>query len=58
MNKSSCIYVTYDINFHKYLKEKGIMDLIYGLHPKTKCVFWVYERNERFNIELKKWYRE
>lgn len=49
------IYLTYDINFHRYLKDNGINDLAYGLHPKTKRRFWIYKRDDNFNELLLKW---
>ena len=55
MNDKSIIYLTYDKNFHEYLKKRNIVDLVYGLNPKSLKKFWIYKRDDAFNIELEKW---
>lgn len=52
---NSCIYITYDVNLKTYLKNNNISDILYGMHPKTNKLFWVYERNENFNKILNEW---
>ena len=51
----SCIFPCYDTKQKKFFEENGLRDLIYGLHPKTLKPFWVYERNNQFNMILQKW---
>ena len=50
-----CIFTCYDTNQKKFFEKNGEHNLIYGLHPKTNKLFWVYERNEHFNKLLKEW---
>ncbi len=60
MNKNSeklnVIYVSYDSNFKKYAYEHGIENILYGLHPKTNKMFWVYKRDEKLDIVLQQWF--
>ena len=51
----TCIFTCYDIKQKKYFEKNGVHNLIYGLHPKTHKMFWVYERNEYFNTLLNEW---
>ena len=52
----SVIYTTYDLNLKEYLKEYGIRYLICGQSvTKPHNMFWVYERNEKFNAILNNW---
>ena len=55
MNKNSSIYTTYDINLKKYLYKNGIDNILYGLHPISRRMFWVYTRDENFEKILSKW---
>ena len=50
-----CIFTCYNIKQKKYFEKNGEHNLIYGIHPKTKKMFWVYERNENFNKLLNEW---
>ena len=56
MNKKNCIYVTYDHNLKQYLHECNIEDILYGLHPKTNRMFWVFERHELLQKKLDQWF--
>lgn len=51
----SCIFTCYDVKQKNFFEKNGEHNLIYGLHPKTKKKFWVYERNIRLNELLCKW---
>lgn len=52
----SIIYTTYDTNFKGYMKECGIRYLICGQSvSEPHNIFWVYERNDKFNAALDKW---
>lgn len=51
----SCIFTCYDTTQRKFFRDKGLRDLIYGLHPKTFKPFWVYERTEYFNKCFEEW---
>lgn len=51
----SYIFTCYDNTQKKFFETNGITDILYGLHPKTMKPFWVYERNEKFNIVFKEW---
>lgn len=52
----SIIYITYDVDFKRYLRSLKIQDLLYGLNPKSLKPFWVYERTIEFEKALKDWY--
>lgn len=52
----SVIYTTYDTNFKKYMKERGIRYLTCGQAvTEPHNTFWVYERNDKFNTALDEW---
>ena len=51
----SCIFICYDIKQKNFFEKNDEHNLIYGAHPKTHKLFWVYERNEHFNELLKEW---
>ena len=53
---NNCIYVTYDINLKKYLELHGIENILYGLHPKTKNMFWVFRRDDELHRLLDLWF--
>ena len=53
---NNCIYTTYNKDLKKYLDSKNIINILYGLNPKTYNMFWVYERNELLNKELDNYY--
>lgn len=55
-NKKTHIYITYDTKLRDYLRQNGFCDVIYGLHPKTNNMFWIFERNKSFNQALEKWF--
>lgn len=56
-HKQNCIYITYDGNLKRYLTKNGIDSILYGLHPKTKRMFWVYQRDEKLNEQLVNWFK-
>ena len=51
----SNVYICYDKVQRNYFYSKGLSDVVYGLHPKTMKPFWVFERNEEFNIAISEW---
>lgn len=56
--RNSCIFVTYDNNLKSFLKEMDVDDILYGMHPKTNKLFWVYERNDKLNSALDIWFKK
>lgn len=52
------IYVTYDTKLKEYLESNNCYDVVYGLHPRTKNMFWVYERSDLLNQLLSKWFNK
>ena len=54
---NNVIYVTYDINLKRFLANNGYENILYGLHPKTKRMFWVYERTDALASLLDKWFK-
>lgn len=52
------IYITYDTELKKFLESNNCYDVIYGLHPKTHNMFWVYERSELLNGLLDEWFKK
>lgn len=57
MEGKNCIYVTYDHNLKLYLHSFKIESILYGLHPKTNKMFWVYERNKLLQEKLDDWFK-
>ena len=55
-DKQNIIYVTYDSNLKKELTKHNIDSILYGLHPKTNKMFWVYERSSELNNILNIWF--
>lgn len=55
-DKQNIIYVTYDSNLKKELTKHNIDSILYGLHPKTNKMFWVYERTSELNNILNIWF--
>ena len=58
MKGENCIYVTYDYNLKQYLRKFNIENILYGLHPKTNRMFWVYERNCNLQEKLDNWFKK
>lgn len=59
MQENNCannIYVTYDVQLKRYLEASGFNNILYGLHPKSYNMFWVYNRTKELNEVLKKWF--
>lgn len=50
-----CIFTCYDKIQKKYFESQGLTSLIYGLHPKTMKIFWVFERTDYFNKVFQEW---
>ena len=55
VKQMNCIFTCYDNKQKKFFESNNIRDILYGLHPKTIKPFWVYERDEKFNIAFKEW---
>ena len=55
LNKK-CIFVTYDVMLKRYLWSNGVDNILYGMNPNSKRLFWVYERNEALTDLLNKWF--
>lgn len=49
------LFVCYDKKQRNYFRDLGFNDILYGLHPKTFMKFWVFIRNEEFNMAFEKW---
>lgn len=49
------VYVCYDKAQRNFFRDKGIKDVVYGIHPKTNKRFWVFSQTEEFNIAMKEW---
>jgi len=49
------LFPCYSLPLRDFLKSKQIRYEIVGLHPESKCMFWVYIKNEQLNNALKKW---
>ena len=49
------VFVCYDIVQRNFFRDKGIKDVVYGIHPKTYKRFWVFSQTEEFNIAMKEW---
>lgn len=49
------VFVCYDIAQRNYFRDKGLKDVVYGIHPKTYKTFWVFLQTEEFNRVMKEW---
>ena len=49
------VFVCYDIIQRNFFRDRGIKDVVYGIHPKTHKRFWVFSQTEEFNIAMKEW---
>ena len=49
------VFVCYDITQRNYFRDKGLKDVVYGIHPKTYKKFWVFVQTEEFNKVMKEW---
>lgn len=49
------VYVCYDKAQRNFFRDKGIRDVVYGIHPKTYKRFWVFAQTEVFNDAMKEW---
>ena len=49
------VFVCYDITQRNYFRDKGLKDVVYGVHPKTYKRFWVFLQTEEFNKVMKEW---
>ena len=49
------VFVCYDITQRNYFRDKGLKDVVYGIHPKTYKNFWVFLQTEEFNRVMKEW---
>lgn len=49
------VFVCYDIAQRNYFRDKGLKDVVYGIHPKTYKKFWVFLQTEEFNRVMKEW---
>ena len=53
--KESRIFPCYSIPLRDFLLSKKIRYELIGLHPKSKCMFWVYIKDDELNKYLKEW---
>jgi hypothetical protein len=51
----SKLFPCYSMPLRDYLKINNIRYELVGLHPETKCLFWVYIKDEKLNNCLKDW---
>ena len=49
------VFVCYDIAQRNFFRDKGLKDVVYGIHPKTYKKFWVFVQTEEFNKVMKEW---
>ena len=49
------VYVCYDKAQRNFFRDKGINDVVYGLHPTTYKRFWVFVQTKEFDIVMKEW---
>lgn len=49
------VYVCYDKTQRNFFRDKGIKDVVYGLHPKTNRMFWVFLQTEEFGKAMNEW---
>ena len=52
------LFPCYSVPLMKFLTEKKKFRYkLIGLHPQTKCTFWVFIRDEELNNALTEWGR-
>lgn len=56
MLRMSKYFFCYSIDLRTFLKTRGFNYVCTGLHPKTKRQFWLFERNERLNNDIDRFY--
>lgn len=49
------VFVCYDITQRNFFRNKGIRDVVYGIHPKSYKRFWVFLQTKEFDITMKEW---
>ena len=49
------VFVCYDITQRNFFRDRGIKDVVYGIHPKTYKRFWVFSQTKEFDIAMKEW---
>lgn len=49
------VFVCYDIAQRNFFRNKGIKDVVYGIHPKTYKRFWVFVQTKEFDVAMKEW---
>lgn len=49
------VYVCYDKSQRNFFRDKGIKDVVYGIHPKTHKWFWAFTQTEKFDKAMKEW---
>ena len=49
------VFVCYDIAQRNFFRDKGINDVVYGLHPTTYKRFWVFVQTKEFDVAMKEW---
>ena len=49
------VYVCYDIIQRNFFRDRGIKDVVYGIHPKTYKRFWVFVQTKEFDVAMKEW---
>lgn len=54
-DEKSMVYVCYDKVQRNYFRDKGIKDVVYGIHPKTYKPFWVFLQTEYFGMAMREW---
>lgn len=52
------VYICYDKIQRNFFRDKGIRDVVYGIHPKTQKMFWVFLQTEEFDKAIKEWLGE
>ena len=52
---NSGVFVCYDRVQKNYFKDKGLKDVVYGIHPKTGKKFWVFLQTNEFDKVIKEW---
>jgi len=56
--KDGKLFPCYSMPLRDFLNGKGVRYELVGLHPESKCMFWVYIKNDELASGLKQWNEE
>jgi hypothetical protein len=49
------LFPCYSVPLRNFLNSKGLRYKLVGLHPESKCMFWVYIKTKQLDFYLDEW---